>query len=116
MNIDKINEETTNYNIKYYFKIIDKTTRNEKNQYFVCDDSTTTDKNIAYEYYPTKYSYYQPETLYFLNNDDNCSLENKGGYKILYALLVLFVSAGLVPVVTLVRVFVNNYKNVLNQN
>jgi hypothetical protein len=74
--IDK--EQTTNnrdnYNINYYFEIRDSKKRNTPINYYKCDNENTIYKDSAYNYYTTKYKIYEPKTLYFHNNDNNCTI------------------------------------------
>jgi len=91
INTEKLDEYTNRYNIYYYFKIIDNTERNKQNNYFECDYESTTDKNMAYEYYTKKYINYQPTELYFTNNNNNCNIISNGETYFVYVTFCMII-------------------------
>jgi hypothetical protein len=68
LNTNNIN----NYDANYYFTITDDTNR-EKND-ILCDHDSTPNINVANIYLPNKYKPYQKVVLYYINDNNKCTL------------------------------------------
>jgi len=88
LNTNNIN----NYDAKYYFTITDDTNR-EKND-ILCDQDSTPNINVANLYLPNKYKPYQKVVLYYINDDNKCTLilpaKSTNVYTILSVIFLVF--------------------------
>jgi len=87
LNTNNINN---NYDANYYFTIIDDTNREKNN--ILCDQDSTPNINVANIYLPNKYKSYQKVVLYYINDNNKCTLVLPNKSTTVYSILsVIFI-------------------------
>lgn len=105
LNTNNIN----NYDAKYYFTITDDTNR-EKND-ILCDQDSTPNINVANIYLPNKYKPYQKVVLYYINDNNQCTLNLPVKRSNIYGNLsiVFMILAGMILILIIIFQITNIY-------